>query len=54
MTREAIIRQYPISREVEKLGIKLIPQGNNRFMAKCVFHEDSTPSMSIDDANGVR
>ena len=53
MTREEIIRRYPISAEVTKLGFKLVETGDRKFMAQCAFHEDKSPSMSIDDVKGV-
>ncbi len=53
MTRDEIIQRFPLSREIEKTGAKLVASGANRFMVKCLFHEDGTASMSVDDSKGL-
>jgi 5S rRNA maturation endonuclease (ribonuclease M5) len=53
MTRDEIIQRFPLSREIEKAGGKLTASGPSRFMAKCLFHEDGTASMSVDDSKGL-
>ena len=32
---------------------ELVPTGRGKFMARCPFHDDGTPSLSIDEAKGL-
>lgn len=52
MTREEFIADRPIVLELESRGVKLIGNGNKRT-AKCPFHEDRSPSFSVDVEKGV-
>lgn len=52
MTREEFIADRPLLLELEHRGVKLIGSGNKRT-AKCPFHEDGSPSFSVDLAQGL-
>lgn len=52
MTRDEFIADRPLLQEMESRGIKLIGSGKKRT-AKCCFHEDKSPSLSVDLEQGV-
>jgi 5S rRNA maturation endonuclease (ribonuclease M5)/KaiC/GvpD/RAD55 family RecA-like ATPase len=52
MTREEFIAKRPLVLEFESRGVKIIGGGNHR-KAKCPFHEDKNPSLSIDAERGL-
>lgn len=53
MTIEEIKAKLSLKAEFEKRGIKLIPAGPARFKCKCPFHEEKTPSCSVDETKGL-
>ncbi len=52
MTRDEIIAEHPLSAELLSRGVKLIGNGP-RYTCRCPFHDDNTPSMSVDDEKGL-
>lgn len=52
MTRDEFIAANPVDAVLQSRGVKLIGMGNNP-KAKCPFHEDKNPSLSVDVAKGV-
>lgn len=52
MTREEFIAEHPLIATLERNGVKLIGNGNKRT-AKCPFHEDGSPSFSVDVDKGL-
>jgi len=53
MTPEEIKTKLSLKAEFERRGIKLIAAGPARFKCKCPFHEEKTPSCSVDEAKGL-
>ena len=47
MTREEFVAKHPIERELQDRGVQLIGEGRHA-KAKCPFHEDGSPSFSVD------
>ncbi len=52
VTREDIIAAFPIAAAMEKDGMKLIGAGT-RKMALCAFHQERTPSLSVNIETGL-
>ena len=52
MDREKFIQRNRVEAELERRGVKVIGGGSQR-MAKCPFHEDHNPSLSINVETGV-
>lgn len=38
---------------IESLGVSLTRKGNGRYMTCCTFHDEKTPSLSINEARGI-
>lgn len=51
-TRDDILAAFPLAEAMEKDGVKLIGGGNAR-MALCVFHQEKSPSMSVNLDKGL-
>lgn len=51
-TRDEIIAAFPLAETMEKDGVKLIGAGNAK-MALCQFHEEKSPSMSVNVEKGL-
>lgn len=52
MSREQFIADHPIERELVERGVRLIGGGFKKT-AKCPFHEDGSPSFSVDTEKGL-
>ncbi len=52
MNREDFIAKHPLDAELTSRGVKLIGQAP-KLKAKCPFHEDKTPSLSLDLDRGL-
>lgn len=52
MSREDFILDHPIERELTERGVRLIGGGSKKT-AKCPFHEDGSPSFSVDTEKGL-
>lgn len=51
-TREEIVAAFPLQKELEREGIKLEKSGAN-WMALCCFHNEKTPSLSVNLEKGT-
>lgn len=50
--REEIKRRLPIRQEFERRGVEFRQSGSS-LVAKCPFHEDGNPSLSLNEKDGV-
>src|SRR5512136_145522 len=48
--KEKIKSSLPLEEFLRREGHDLIPSGKNQFMTLCPFHDDHTPSLSVDTA----
>lgn len=51
-TRDEIIAAYPIESVLAKIGVQVVKSGA-KHVCKCPFHDDKSPSMSVDLARGL-